>query len=203
VSVPARPTATGPLRRFHSRAVVVVLVLALAAGVSACSTSSPSGANTGYITGDGVVTTIAPGDRKPAPELRGDTLGGSSVDLADHRGQIVVVNVWAAWCPDCRAEAADLVAAARRLPRAAFIGIDTRESNKSAAAAFVRDYHVPYPSIYDEDGSALLAFHGLLSPSSLPSTMVLDKAGRVAALVLGRVDTSTLVGLVHDVASGR
>jgi peroxiredoxin len=178
-------------------------VIALAAVVSACSTSSPSRGNTGYITGDGVVTTIAPGDRKPAPELRGDALGGGRVDLADHRGSIVVVNVWAAWCPDCRAEAADLVAAARRLPGTAFIGIDTRESNTSAAAAFVRDYHVPYPSIYDEDGSALLAFHGLLSPSSLPSTMVLDKSGRVAALVLGRVDTGTLVGLVHDVASGR
>lgn len=203
MSLPRRPTPTGPLRRPHARAVVLIVVVALAAAVSACSTSSPSGGNTGYITGDGVVTTIAPGDRKPAPELRGDALGGGRVDLADHRGSIVVVNVWAAWCPDCRAEAADLVAAARRLPGTAFLGIDTRESNKSAAAAFVRDYHVPYPSIYDEDGSALLAFHGLLSPSSLPSTMVLDKSGRVAALVLGRVDTGTLVGLVHDVASGR
>jgi len=105
VSLPRRPTATGPLRRPHARAVVLIVVTALAAVVSACSTSSPSGGNTGYITGDGVVTTIAPGDRKSAPELRGDALGGGRVDLADHRGSIVVVNVWAAWCPDCRADA--------------------------------------------------------------------------------------------------
>jgi peroxiredoxin len=183
--------------------VPAVVLLGLAASISGCSTSGPSGGNTGYITGDGVVTTIAPADRKPAPRLQGDALGGGTINLADHRGRIVVINVWAAWCPDCRAEAADLVAAARRLPTATFIGIDTRESNKSAATAFVRDYHIPYRSIYDEDGSALLAFHGLLSPNSLPSTMVIDAKGRVAALVLGRVDTTTLVGLVHDVAAGR
>jgi peroxiredoxin len=183
--------------------VLCLVLLTAAAALSACASSTPSGGNTGYITGNGVVTTIPPSERKPAPTLRGDALGGGTVNLADHRGQTVVVNVWAAWCPDCRAEASALVAASRRLPSTAFIGIDTRESNRSAALAFVRDYHVPYPSIYDEDGSALLAFHGLLSPSSLPSTLVLDKQGRVAALVLGRVDTTTLVGLVHDVASGR
>jgi peroxiredoxin len=201
VTLPGPAPLPGLLRRLRSRTVALVVIAA--AAVSACSTSGPSSGSTGYITGDGVVTTIAPADRQPAPDLHGDALGGGTIDLADHRGRIVVVNVWAAWCPDCRAEAADLVAAAHRLPKTTFIGIDTRESNTSAASAFVRDYHVPYRSIYDEDGSALLAFHGLLSPSSLPSTLVLDKAGRVAALVLGQVDTSTLVGLVHDVASRR
>jgi thiol-disulfide isomerase/thioredoxin len=178
------------------------VLLGLAGSVSSCSTSGPSSGNTGYITGDGVVTTIAAADRKPAPSVRGDALGGGKVDLADYRGKIVVINVWAAWCPDCRAEAPDLVAAARRLPRVTFLGIDTRESNRSAATSFVRAYHIPYRSIYDEDGSVLLGFHGVLSPSALPSTLVVDASGRVAARVLGRVDTATLVGLVHDVASG-
>jgi peroxiredoxin len=189
--------------RLRHTVTLVLLLVALGGCTSACTTSGPSGGNTGYITGDGVVTTIAPGDRKPAPDVRGDALGGGTVDLADHRGRVVVINVWAAWCPECRAEAPDLVKAARRLPNTTFVGIDTRESNKAAATAFVRDYHVPYRSIYDEDGSALLAFRGLVSPSSLPSTLVIDRSGRVAALVLGRVDTSTLVGLVHDVESGR
>jgi peroxiredoxin len=203
VTLTVRCSPPGHSRRHRRVTTLLLVLLALTGAVSACTTTGPSAGNTGYITGDGVVTTIAPGDRKPAPELRGQALGGGSIDLADHRGSIVVVNVWAAWCPECRAEAADLAAAARRLAEATFIGIDTRESNKSAATAFVREYSVPYRSIYDEDGSALLAFHGLLSPSSLPSTMVIDKAGRIAALVLGRVDTTTLVGLVHDVAGGR
>ena len=189
-------------RRPWRAAALVVALLGLAGTVSSCGTSGSSSGATGYITGDGVVTAIAAADRKPAPSVRGDALGGGKIDLAAYRGKIVVINVWAAWCPDCRAEAPDLVAAMRRLPQAAFLGIDTRESNRSAAMSFVRDYHIPYRSIYDEDGSVLLGFHGVLSPSALPSTLVIDKSGRVAARVLGRVDTSTLVGLVHDVASG-
>jgi thiol-disulfide isomerase/thioredoxin len=203
VTLPGNSAPVSMRRRRHRRtAVLVVALLALSGSVSGCAPSGSSG-NTGYITGDGVVTTIPAADRKPAPAVRGDALGGGSINLASYRGKTVVVNVWAAWCPDCRAEAPDLVAAARRLPRAVFIGIDTRESNKSAALSFVRDYHIPYPSIYDEDGSVLLGFHGVLSPSSLPSTLVIDASGRVAARVLGRVDTATLVGIVHDVASRR
>ncbi|MBA2558298.1 MAG: TlpA family protein disulfide reductase [Propionibacteriales bacterium] len=181
------------------------LAAALVAGVSvtamsACTTSGPGSGNTGYITGDGVVTTIAPEDRTSVPDVRGVTLSGGTLDISGETGKVVVVNVWASWCPPCRAEAADLVAAARRLRSVTFIGIDTREDNASAARAFVREHAIPYDSIYDQDGSAMLSFYGMLSPSSLPSTMVIDTQGRIAALVLGRVSTSTLVGLVHDVA---
>ncbi len=172
-----------------------------AAATSACTTSGPSSGNTGYITGDGVVTTVAAADRVNLPDVSGDALGGGTVDLSDHLGEIVVVNVWASWCPPCRAEAPELVRAEGQLPQAAFIGIDTRDANVSAAEAFVREQKIPYDSIYDSDGSALLAFHGLLSPSSLPSTMVVDTEGRIAALVLGPVTADTLVGLVHDVAA--
>lgn len=181
--------------------MAAVLLVALVAALSlvGCSTSEPSSGATGYITGDGVVTVVDPEDRSDAPDLEGTTLAGEVIELVDYRGEVVVINVWASWCPPCRAEAPDLVAAARQLPETAFIGINTRESNASAAESFVRDQRIPYDSIYDEDGSALLAFHGLLSPSSLPSTMVIDRAGRVAALVLGTVDTSTVVGLVEDV----
>lgn len=184
-------------------AAVVLLVLGTALPLAGCSTSGPSSGATGYITGDGVVTVVAPEDRTEAPDLEGTTLAGEVIELVDYRDEVVVINVWASWCPPCRAEAPDLVAAARQLPETAFIGINTRESNASAAEAFVRDQRIPYDSIYDEDGSALLAFHGLLSPNSLPSTMVIDRAGRVAALVLGAVDTSTVVGLVEDVTRER
>jgi peroxiredoxin len=187
------------LRRTSRRVLAGTCALTLAASLGACTTSSGEsvGVN-GYITGKGVVTTIKPAERKDVPELSGDALGGGSIDVSDYRGQIVVVNVWASWCPPCRAEADDLVAAYEGLPEAAFFGLDTIEDSKSAAEAFVREHEIPYESLYDEDGSLLLAFHGTLRPDSLPSTIVIDTMGRIAALVLGPVTTSTLVGLVED-----
>ncbi|MDT4996040.1 MAG: hypothetical protein QOD45_108, partial [Pseudonocardiales bacterium] len=128
-------------------AVGVLVSCAVLGAVSGCSTSGPGTGDTGYITGNGVVTTIAAADRKDVPHLSGEALDGSVVDIKDDLGKVVVINVWAAWCPPCRKEAPDLVAAARRLPQVAFIGIDTQETNKAAADASVRAYHVPYDSI--------------------------------------------------------
>jgi thiol-disulfide isomerase/thioredoxin len=186
-------------RGFRSFAVALVW-LACAVGVSGCSGSAQG--SHGYITGPGTVLTIDPSDREDVPKVAGETLGGSSVDVADHRGEIVVLNIWASWCPPCRAEADDLAEASRRLPDTTFIGIDTNEDDRSAAESFVREHKPPYDSIYDEDGSLMLAFYGMLRPDSLPSTLVLDKEGRIAALVLGPITATTLVGLVHDVESG-
>ncbi len=82
-----------------------------------------------------------------------------------------------------------------------FLGIDSRDPSKDAARAFVRQFDVPYPSIFDPDGRNLLAFRGTLPPNAIPSTLVIDRGGKVAASILGEVTTvSTLVGLVDDVA---
>ncbi len=175
---------------------------ALASALAGCASSGQGTGSAGFIAGDGTVTTIAAADRSDVPHLVGDGLSGKRIDIADDRGKVVVINVWASWCTPCREEAPAVAAAARRLPYVAFIGIDTQESNRANADAFVRDFHVPYDSIYDQDGSAMLSFYGMLAPNSLPSTMVIDKKGRIAALVLGSVDTTTLLGLVHDVSTG-
>lgn len=182
-----------------SRLAAVAVVAVLASATAGCSTSGEAQGTHGYITGVGQVTPIEPADRIDVPEVAGETLDGGSVDVADYRGKVVVLNIWASWCPPCRAEVDDLAAAHARLPEAQFIGINTNEDDKSAAEAFVREQDVTYDSIYDQDGSLMLAFYGMLSPDSLPSTLVLDKQGQIAALVLGRVTRSTLVGLVEDV----
>jgi thiol-disulfide isomerase/thioredoxin len=135
--------------------------------------------------------------------VTGPTLDGRHESLAAHRGKVVVVNVWGAWCPPCRAEASTLVAAARALaPKGVvFLGIDSRDSSADQGRAFVRRYGVPYPSIFDPSGRTLLAFHGTLTPSSIPSTVVIDRRGRVAASILGQVTSrQTLIDLVQDAA---
>lgn len=174
-------------------------VVAIVALTCACTTSGPSSTGTkGYITGEGVVTTIAANDRREAPDLSGEQLGGGEVALGDYADAVVVINVWASWCAPCRAEAADLIEVAGDKPGVAFLGLNIRDE-EAAAEAFVRHKRVPYPSLVSQDGSLLLHFYGLLNLSSIPSTVVIDAEGRIAALVLGPVDADTLRGLVSSV----
>jgi thiol-disulfide isomerase/thioredoxin len=137
--------------------------------------------------------------------VAGRSLDGRPLSLAADRGKVVVVNVWGSWCPPCRAEARDLVAAAKVLrPRGVvFLGINSRDPSVAQARAFVRAYDVPYPSIYDPSGKTLLAFHGTLSPTSIPSTVVIDPRGRVAASILGEVTSKqTLIDLAEGARRG-
>ena len=174
----------------------------LGSAVLAGCTDTPSGSgDEGFISGRGVITTLSVDEREQPGEVSGTTIEGDPIALSDFEGQTVVVNVWGSWCAPCRAEAPDLVAAAEELAGddVAFLGINSRDLNQSAARAFVRRFDVPYPSIYDQGGRTLLAFRGTLTANSIPSTVVIDDQGRVAARVLGEVSRSTLVGLVEDV----
>ncbi|MBP2348977.1 thiol-disulfide isomerase/thioredoxin [Kribbella aluminosa] len=145
------------------------------------------------------LTLYAAGSRPQVPELRGQTLDGEQLALADLRGHVLVINVWGSWCQPCRKEAPDLARVARETAGRGvrFVGIDTRD-NPAAARAFVRAFKVPYPSIID-DGHMMLAFHGVIPVSAIPSTVVVDPAGKIAARVVGKTDYSTLRGLVDDV----
>ena len=131
--------------------------------------------------------------------MSGETIDGEPLSLSDFEGQVVVVNVWGSWCAPCRSEAPMLAEAARDLADqdVAFVGIDSRDPSRSAARAFVRRFDIPYPSIYDQQGSTLLAFRGTLTPNAIPSTVILDREGRVAASVLGEITRTTLYDLVE------
>lgn len=175
-----------------------LLLVACLLLVTGCSSLSGTG-DKGYITGEGVPTEVKAVDRGDPIELTGTDLDGKEVDLADLRGKPVVVNVWWSQCGPCRVEQPDLNEAAAELgDRASFIGLNIRDSSADAARSYVRGFEVPYPSIYSADGSALLPFSGTLTPRSIPSTVVLDAEGRIAASVQGRLPTpTTLVDLVE------
>jgi thiol-disulfide isomerase/thioredoxin len=192
-----RRSLRAPGRRAH---LLVALGLLLVAG---CGPSAMGGAE-GFVSGGGTVTVLPEDRREPAPAVEGPTLRGDRLSLQQYAGSTVVLNVWGSWCAPCRQEAPDLVRAAERLQDqdVRFVGVNVREPGVASAQAFVRSFEVPYPSIYDSDGSQLLGFRGTLPPDAIPSTLVIDPQGRVAARVLGTVDTSTLVGLVQEVRSG-
>jgi thiol-disulfide isomerase/thioredoxin len=169
--------------------------------LTACSSLGSTNDN-GYIEGEGNVVQYAVDDRSEAVEISAPTLDGDELDLADYRGQVVVMNSWGSWCAPCNREMPLLVEAAAQLgDRAAFVGISSREPSRENALAFERAFDVTYPS-YDAttDPSVLLAFEGAYKPTTTPSTAVLDREGRVAAVISGEVpSTLTLVQVVEDV----
>lgn len=186
-------------RRSPSALAAAVALLALLTG---CSNEIGSSGDQGYVAGRGLITSLAVADRKSPGEVSGTTIEGKPLALDDYAGKVVVVNVWGSWCAPCRAEAPMLADAARDLAKqdVAFLGIDSRDPSESAARAFVRRFDIPYPSIYDQQGRTLLAFRGTLNPNAIPSTVIIDREGRVAASVLGEISRTTLDDLVEEVS---
>jgi thiol-disulfide isomerase/thioredoxin len=137
--------------------------------------------------------------------LDGTDLDGEDLSLEEYRGRPVVVVVWGSWCAPCRAEAPDVVAAAEEAgDDAQFVGINIRDAATDQAKSFVRTFGVPYPSFFSPDGRAMLAFSGTLTPNSIPSFVVLDRRGRVAASIIGELPSrTTLVDVVEDVVAER
>jgi thiol-disulfide isomerase/thioredoxin len=142
-------------------------------------------------------------ERDQPVSLAGEDLDGRELSLEELRGKPVVVVVWGSWCAPCRAEAPDVVAAARETRGdAQFVGINIRDAATDQAKSFVRAFDVPYPSFFSPDGKAMLAFSGTLTPNSIPSFVVLDGRGRVAASIIGQLPSrTTLVDVVEDVVA--
>ncbi|MFZ1362694.1 MAG: TlpA disulfide reductase family protein [Candidatus Nanopelagicales bacterium] len=182
--------------------LVRVLILSLAAGLvlTACSSASSSEqSNSRYISGDGSVVVVPEADRVIAPEITGETLDGKPFNLADYKGKVVPLNIWASWCAPCRAEAPALEQLSRELgPKGVqFVGINTRDT-KPAAQAFVKRFDLTYPDVWDPDGKIQLQFRGTLPPQAIPSTLIVDRQGRVAARILGKVDRTQMRELLTE-----
>ena len=172
--------------------------------LTGCSTAESTGSK-GYVTGDGTTQLVPEAERGDAIELTGENLDGEPLSLEQFRGRPVVVNVWWSACPPCRKEQPDLTEASNELKGVAdFVGINIRDSGTAQAKSYQRKFDVEYDSFFSPDGKALLPFSGTVPPNAIPSTVVLDAEGRVAASIIGVIPSKlTLVGLVEDVASGR
>ncbi|MBI1378937.1 MAG: redoxin family protein [Frankiales bacterium] len=189
------------MRARRTRAVALALLAVVALAGCSTTTGSTDG-SLGFVAGDGSVVLLPSAERAPAPSLSGTTLDGARLDLASLRGKVVVLNYWASWCSPCREEAGALDRAyqATHGQGVDFVGVVAGgKDSVENAAAFVRRFEVPYPSLYDGDQSIVLALSGTLPPDAIPSTLVLDRQGRIAARTLGAVDYSGLRGMIDPV----
>lgn len=154
-----------------------------------------------FVAGDGTGKLISPADRKQAPSFSGDLVGGGHFDSASLAGHVAVVNFWGQWCGPCRVETPDFQRAyqATRSAGVRFVGVDVKDSEQ-LAHAFLVDKQITYPSLFDPEGRVALRFRNF-PPNAIPSTIVLDRAGRVAAVFLGALLTSDIQPLVTRLAA--
>jgi thiol-disulfide isomerase/thioredoxin len=194
------------LKKVVRGALAAALAVALSFLVSGCANDSladqfKAGDNKNYIAGDGTVSEFAEANRSEPVVWSGPTESGGLLKSDQLQGVVVVMNFWYAGCAPCRAEAPDLVAVNKLFvgKNVQFVGVNVRDS-AATALAFDRNFDITWPSIIDsQSGSVLLAFTGLVTPQAVPTTLVLDKKGRVAARVLGKVEASTLKALIQRV----
>lgn len=195
------------LRRTAVRiaAGLAAMVMLAACARTGADEQSRSAGEVGYPAVARNLTRVPPDQRKELPAVSGPALGTSkTISTQEYRGKVVVINVWGSWCPPCRKEAPDLQAASVETKNVAqFVGITSKDYDPAPAEAFVRSFKITYPSIYDPTGKVLLAFAGELPPSAIPSTMIIDRQGRLAVRVLSEVSEITLVDMINDVADGR
>ncbi|GFE23809.1 TlpA disulfide reductase family protein [Streptomyces libani] len=191
-------------RRLTSRRRVALLAAGAAAAaltLSACGDGASGGsAQTRFVQGKNGVDTVKKSERQPAPELSGESTTGKKLDVADYKGKVVILNVWGSWCGPCIAEAPNFskVANETKDKGVQFLGINTRDSEKSQATSFEEEHKVPYPSLFDPTGRLMLRFpKGSLNPQSIPSTIAIDRQGKIAARSIGPLAEDDLRKMVE------
>ncbi|MDJ0361891.1 TlpA disulfide reductase family protein [Rhodococcus sp. H29-C3] len=194
-------------RRPAALAASVLAVVLLVSGCSAGADATSSGGSFDFVAPGGRTDIFydPPETRGIIGELAGPDLmeEGKNTALSDYGGDVVVINLWGQWCGPCRGEADDLeeVFESTKDSGVQFLGINVRDPQKDKAQDFVVDNNVSYPSIYDPAMRTLIALGGNYPTSVIPSTLVLDREHRVAAVFMRALLTEDLLPVVERIAA--
>jgi peroxiredoxin len=187
------------------RSLLTTAGTAIAVALTACTTqdSLSKGANAGdgnnYPVGNGTATGYPISDRSTPVAFTGKLFDGATINSDTFRGNVTVLNFWYAGCAPCRKEAPDLQSLHAEFESQCveFYGVNIRDE-RAAADAFDRAFGLTYPSIRDKDGGVVLTLTKYVPPTAVPTTLVLDKQGRVSARILSEIDKGTLKSLIQS-----
>jgi thiol-disulfide isomerase/thioredoxin len=189
------------------RAAVVALSVAATLLLAGCSSTDTlavdfgSGSGTSYTDDSGAPVIVKASDRAKAITFTSKDEAGKPVSMADYLGRVVVVNFWYAGCAPCRAEAPILNSLQAKYAQdgVAFLGVNTVDQ-AATALSFKDQFTVLYPSAMDVDsGSARIAFAGAIAPTATPTTYVIDTKGRIAARIVGQLESASILNtLISD-----
>jgi thiol-disulfide isomerase/thioredoxin len=189
-----------------ARLPALALAVTAALGLAGCSggaigADTPASSGQSFVSGTYSSSLLKPGSRPVAPDISGTTLAGQHLSLSAYRGSVIVLNFWGSWCAPCRAEAPDLTALATTYAKRGvrFLGVDIRDDPVSADA-FVKAFGIPYPSLNDPSDELALAFRGTVPPAGIPTPLVIDTSGHIAARIVGSVSFDTLRALITQVS---
>jgi thiol-disulfide isomerase/thioredoxin len=191
--------------RVLARLAVALAAGALLAGCAVGKNAVDQGSQYSFVSPGGKVTFFYdPATRKPLADLSGQSLQqpNQQLRISQYQNDVVVVNIWGAWCADCRSEAPELQQVFNQTKSLGvqLLGIDFKDPTPSDALDFMKDYQMDYPSIYDFAGRTLLQLNNF-PRSSVPATIVLDRQHRVAAVYLERVTAAQLLPELQKIAS--
>ena len=186
----------------HARSfIVAVATSAVLVAAAGCTTGTDAvnqmnGSDNGFVSAAAATKIYPSGKRPEAPTVSGTLLDGANYNLASDRGHVVVMNFWGSWCAPCRKEAADLqsVHAATESAGVKFVGVNIRDE-QDPANAYDQAHDITYPSIFDPSGRVALQF-AQVPPSAIPSTLVIDSTGHIAAIHLGSTTAKQLTDMI-------
>jgi len=155
-----------------------------------------------YVNGNSNEIVYAQGHRALAPDFTGTSLTGTPISLASYRGKVVVLNFWGSWCAPCRAEGPTLAVLSEqyRSKGVSFLGDDVGDTTANALA-FTHDIGIGYPSVNDASYSIVQDFSRVASVGYTPTTVVIDRTGHIAGLVIGKISYQSMTTILDDVAA--
>jgi peroxiredoxin len=190
------------VRRARPAAIATALVVLIAGCSGKNAVDQSAGGQFRFVSGTSLGKVIPAADRKKAGAFTDELLDGGTYRLADQAGKVVVINFWATWCGPCTTETPqfDAVYRANQAKGVTFLGVDTKETSRDAARAFVHDNAITYPIVWDEPGQTAVAL-GKVPALSLPFTVLVDRQQRVAAVYLHVLTAKDLQPVVDTLAA--
>ena len=183
---------------------VAAVAIALLAGALIVTFTQGSGKVSGvtYIDGNIGQIVYSAGHRPLAPDFTATSLTGTPIRLASYRGKVVVLNFWGSWCDPCRGEAPTLAVLSEqyRSQGVSFLGDDVGDTPVNALA-FTRGVGITYPSVNDAGYAIVQDFDQVVPVGDTPTTVVIDRTGHIAGLVIGAVTYRTMTMMLHDAAA--